>query len=149
MTLVTRIAFRTEMRAAAVALLEGYAQAASVKLQVYPGRPRSVNPPTAFVDLISEKFEYSNVSWRMRLCTVEVILLHGLFDSKEAVDQADAFSDAFLDYATDALHQAGGNTTLAVVEMTDDPTYVPDWQPPSEQRTYYATRISVEGRAGG
>jgi hypothetical protein len=146
---VTRIAFRTEMRAAVVTLLEGYAQAASVKLQVYPGRPRSVAPPTAFIDLITETYAYSNVTWRMRVCQVEVILLHGLFDSKEAVDQADAFSDAFLDYATDALHQAGGNTTLAIVEMTDDPTYVPDWQPPAEQRTYYATRITVEGHAGG
>ncbi len=147
--MVDRIAFRTEMRAAVVGLFETYASAASVALQVYPARPRSVNPPTAFIDLISETYSYSNVSWRMRVCTVEAILLHGLFDSKEAVDQADAFADAFLDAVTDALHAAGGNTTLAIVDITDDPTYVPDWQPPSEQRTYYATRIQVEGRAGG
>ena len=147
--MITLIPFRTAMRAAAVSLLEGYAQSAGVRLQVYPGRPRTVAAPSAFIDAISESYAYSNVRWRMRECLVEVVLLHGLFDSKEAVDQADAFADAFLDWCTDNLHEAGGNTTLAVREIADDPTYVPDWQPPAEQRTYYATRITLEGRAGG
>lgn len=146
---VTRIAFRTEMRAACVTLLEDYAEAMMTRLQVYPGRPRSINPPTAFVDSISEDYEYSNVSWRMRTATVDLIVLHGNFDSKEAVDQADAFADGFLDWATDHLHAAGANTVLGIVNVTDDPTYVPDWLVPAEQRTYYGTRISVEGRAGG
>lgn len=146
---VTRIAFRTEMRSAAMSMLTAFAADASIKLQIYRGRPRSVMPPCAFVDTISEDFEYSNVSWRMRTASLEVVVLHGLFDSGEAVDQADALADEFLDWVTDNLHAAGGNTTVAVRTVTDDPTYVPDWLPPDLQRTYYATRITLEGHAGG
>ena len=33
------------------------------------------------------------------------------------------------------------------IETTDVPDYVPDWMPPAEQRTYYASRIVLEGLA--
>lgn len=144
-----RIAFRTSVRAAAVTLLDDYKASASMVLQTYPARPRSINPPTAFVDSIRESFEYSNVTWRERTPTVEIVVLWGLFDSKEAVDQADEFADAFLDWVTDRYHAAGANTMVGVTSIEDEPTYVPDWQPPAEQRTYYATRITLEGFAGG
>ena len=148
---VTRVPFRTDCRAAAVTLLTEFAAQTSpaTKLQVYPGRPRSINPPTAFVDGIRESYSYTNVTWRLRTPTVEVIVLWGLFDSKVAVDQADAFADAFLDWVTDRYHAAGANTTIAISSIEDDPTYVPDWLPPAEQRTYFASRISLEGFAGG
>lgn len=149
--MVLRVAFRTDTRAAAVELLTDFAAQTSpvMTLQVYPGRPRSLNPPTAFVDAVRESYAYSNVTWRERTATLDLIVLWGLFDSKEAVDQADAFADAFLDWVTDRYHAAGANTTVAVTAIEDEPAYVNDWMPPSEQRTYFATRITLEGFAGG
>ncbi len=146
---VTRIAFRSAARAAAVTMLEAYAADEMVKLQVYPGRPRSINAPCAFVDKIRETFVYTNVTWRLRTPIVDIIILHGYFDSKEAVDQADAFGDGFLDWVTDNYHAAGANTMVGITAMEDDPNYVPDWMPPEQQRTYYATLVSLEGFAGG
>jgi hypothetical protein len=146
---VTRIPFRTQTRQAAVTLLTDFAKDVGLKLQIYPGRPRSINAPTAFVDSIRETYQYSNVTWRLRQPTLDIIILWGLFDSKEAVDQADQFADAFLDWVTDRYHAAGPNTIVGITEIVDDPTYVPDWQQPAEQRTYFATRVSLEGLAGG
>lgn len=139
--------FRADMRGAAVTLLEAYASSASVKLQVYPGRPRSINPPTAFVDRISEGLTYPGVTLTQRVPTVEVVVLHGLFDSKDAVEQGDAFVDGFLMYVATQYHAAGANTLIAGVSTSDDPNYIPDWLPPQEQRSYYATTISLEGFA--
>jgi len=65
------------------------------------------------------------------------------------VDQADVFADAFLDWVTDRYHAAGANTVIGITEIADDPTYVNDWQPPDQQRTYFGTRITLEGFAGG
>ena len=76
-----------------------------------------------------------------------MFVLHGLFDSKDAADQRDAFVDGFLDWAIDRYHAAGANTLVAVRAVQDLPNYVPDWLPPEEQRTYYATRLSLEGLA--
>jgi hypothetical protein len=45
------------------------------------------------------------------------------------------------------FHEAGANTLLALTEVEDVPVYVPDWLPPDRQRTYYATRIVLEGYA--
>lgn len=135
------------MRAAAVQLLTDYAADAGIKLQVYPGRPLSVFPPTAFVDLIRETITYPGITLRQRTPLVEVIVLHGLFDSKDATEQKDAFVDGFLDWVTDRYHAAGANTLIAAVSTEDVPAYVPDWQPPDVQRVYYATRIVLEGYA--
>jgi hypothetical protein len=146
---VTRIAFRSAIRSAAVDLITAYAADAGVKLQVYPGRPRTVAAPCAFVEVIRETFAYTNVSWRLRTPTLEIIVLHGAFDSKDAVEAADAFADGFLDWWTDRYHAAGGNTLTAITGIEDEPTYVPDWLPPNEQKTYYASRLTVEGIAGG
>lgn len=144
-----RVAFRSSVRAAAVSLLEAYKADSGRAMNVYPARPRSINAPHAFIDTISESFDYSNVTWRQRHPTVEVVVLWGLFDSKDAVDQADGFADEFLDWVTDRYHAAGANTLVEIREIEDEPTYVPDWLPPAEQRTYYATRLTLEGFAGG
>lgn len=135
------------MRAAAVTMLEAYAASASVKLQVYRARPRSINPPTAFVDRIHEAISDTGISLRQRTPTVEVIVIHGLFDSGDTVDQKDAFVDGFLDWVAVNYHAAGANTLIAGVATDDIPAYVPDWMPPHQQETYYATQISLEGYA--
>jgi hypothetical protein len=137
------------MRAAAVAFLTDYAASASVKMQVYPARPRSIAPPTGFVDLIREHIDYVGVTLRQRTPAADVIVVHGIFDSKEAADQKDAFVDGFLDWANTRYHQAGANTLIAVTDTEDLPNYVPEWMPPEKQLVYYATRITLEGLALG
>lgn len=144
-----RIPFTTAMREAAVTLLKEYAASVGVTLQVYRARPKTLMPPTGFVDRVSETFEYpSSVTWRQRTPRVEVIVLWGLFDSGDAVDQRDQFVDGFLDWVTDRVHAAGASTVLGIVSVDDIPDYVNDWMTPEAQRTYYATRFVLEGFAG-
>lgn len=141
----TRIPFQSLMRQASVAFLTDYKNDVGVRMQVYPGRPRSINPPTGFVDLIRERISYTGLN--QRIPQAEIIVIHGLFDSAEAVAQKDAFVDGFIDWSLDRLHQANANTLVAVVETTDVPDYVNDWMPPVEQKTFYASRITLEGLA--
>lgn len=140
---MARYAMQTAMRAAAVDFMTGYGTAASIRLQVYPARPASINPPTAFVDALRETITYTGLNQRHPMA--DVIVIHGLFDSKEAATQRDAFVDGFIDWAMDNVHGAGANTTIAVTEVEDIPDYIPDWLPPNIQRTYYASRITLEG----
>ena len=152
--MVTRVAFQAAMRGAAVEMLEAYKTASGIKLQVYPGRPSSLFPPSAFVDRLSEQTEYpGSVTWRQRTVRVEVLVVFGLFDSAAAVAQKDDFVDGFMDYATDHVHQAGANTVLALVAVDDEPAWSPDWRPANVTNgpnpTYYATRLTLEGFAGG
>lgn len=141
--------FRADLRAAAVTLLTDYAASANVKLQVYRARPASIQAPCAFVDNIREERVFTGPTLVQRTPTVEVIVLHGLFDSGEAVDQGDAFVDGFLAWV-DARHSAAGaDTLIGAVSTEDNPTYVPDWLPPERQRTYYGTQVDLEGFATG
>jgi len=138
--------FQADVRAAAVEVLVDYAANAGIKLQVYPARPRSIAPPTAFVDVIRESIDYVGITLRQRRATAEVIVIHGIFDSKEAADQKDAFADGFLDWVTADYHAAGANTLVAVTATEDVPDFVPNWlAPPAGTSVYYATRITVEG----
>jgi len=141
------VGFQEDVRAAAISLLEGHAQAASVKLNTYPGRPRSINPPHAFVDVMRETIVYTG-HMMSRTVQADVVLVYGTFDSGEAVAQKDEFVDGFIDYVRDNVHEAGAATTIGVVSTEDDPTFVPDWLARELQRTYYATRITLEGFAG-
>ena len=72
----------------------------------------------------------------------------GDFDSAVAVAQRDAFVDGFVLWVKEHIHEAGGNTLINVASIEDEPTYVPDWLPPEYQRTYYGTRITLEGYVG-
>lgn len=138
---------QADLRAAAAELLRDYAASAAIKLQVYPARPRSIFPPTAFVDVIRESVEYVGMTLRQRMPAVEVVVIHSDIDNKGAADQKDAFVDGFLDWVTERYHAAGENTLIAVTETEDLPNYVPDWMPPAEQLVYFATRIRLEGLA--
>lgn len=133
------------MRAAAIELVTDYAASASVKLQVYPGRPATIYPPTAFVDGIRETINYTGLN--QRVPTADVIVMFGLYDSAEAVAQKDAFVDGFVDWVFDRFHAAGANTLISVTEIEDLPSFVNEWVPPERQKTYYATRIALEGLA--
>lgn len=140
--------FQADVRAAAVTTLEAYATAASVALQVYPGRPRSLHPPTAFVDGMRETVVYVG-HMMQRTVQADIVVVHGSFDSADSAEQKDAFVDGYIDYVRDSgFHAAGANTTLGVVSTEDDPTFVPDWLERELQRTYFATRMTLEGYAG-
>ena len=140
-------------RAAAVSLLKAYAASAKVKLQVYPGRPSSLFPPTGFVDKMTESLVWTNTGWPQRTVTAEVVVVHGLFDSAEAVAQKDAFADGFVYWLADNFGAAGVNTLIELKAVEDDPAWTPDWRPANATNgpnpTYYATRITLEGFAGG
>ena len=138
--------FRADVRAAAVTLLTDYATGAGLRLQVYPARPRTITPPTAFIDNVREERTFTG-HLVQRTPTVELIVLHGLFDSKDAVEQGDAFVDGFLAFVDDRYHAAGAATLIGAVSTEDNPTYVPDWLPPEQQRTYYGTQVNLEGFA--
>jgi len=140
---VTQVAYR----AAAVDFMSRYAEDADIALQVYPGRPRTLYPPTAFVDGINETFTPFVGRFDQRTPIVRVIVLFGLFDSADAVQQKDEFVDGLVQWVIDRPHAAGGNTLIRVSETQDLPDYVPEWLPPEQQRTYYAVEISLEGFA--
>jgi hypothetical protein len=70
--------------------------------------------------------------------------MHGLFDHGDTADQRDAFVDAFLEWVRTRFHAAGANSLIAVTTVEDDPTYVPEWIPERDRKTYYATVISLE-----
>ena len=136
------------MRAAAVTLMSDYASDADIRLQVYPGRPKSINPPTGFVDAIRETLDHTT-GLTKRIPTADIVIVHAIFDSKEAADQKDAFMDGFIDWTETRFHAAGANTMLAVADTEDLPNYIPEWMEPARQLVYYATRITLEGYALG
>lgn len=147
--MVMRIAFQAAMRAAAITLLTDYKASTSGNLQIYPGRPASIYPPTAFPDAVNETTILTGPKMRQRTVRVELIVIHGLFDSAEAVAQKDIFVDGFMDWVTDRYHAAGAATLISQISSDDIPFYIPEWLPPDKQRAYYATQINLEGYANG
>lgn len=145
---VTRIALQTAMRAAAVTLLESFKTATSIDLQIYPARPRTLYPPTAFVDSLSEQLVLTGPFLRERTPTVSVVVIHGIFDTADTAAQRDAFVDGFVDWIADNYHAISAETGIGGrIAVNDIPNYVPDWIPPAEQKSYYATQLLVEGYA--
>lgn len=144
--------FQADVRSAATTTLKAYATAQSVTLQVYAGRPRSVTPPTAFVDAMRETIEYVG-HMMQRTVQADIVLIHGSFDSADSAAQKDEFVDGYIEYIRDpsiSLSAAGANTTLGVVSTEDDPTFTPDWlgRDNGGDRTYFASRITLEGYQG-
>ena len=127
--------------------MEDCAANASVRLQVYPGRPRSVAPPTGFVDSMGNTYSPTPGASHLytHTPTVELVFVWGTFDSKEAVDQRDAWVDAFHDWIRERRDAVSGASLIGPTELSDIPVFVPDWLPESEQRTYFATRLVLEG----
>lgn len=140
---------QADYRAAGVSLLEDCAANASVTMQVYRGRPASIYPPTGFIDAMGD--ELTAMPGASDLFThvpvVEILCLWGVMDSGEAVDQRDAFVDAFHDWIRTRHDEAGAATLVGPRSLVDVPSFIPDWLPEQQQRIYYATRIVLEGFA--
>jgi hypothetical protein len=144
---MARIAFQSRLRAACITLLDAYGTAVGINLQTYPGRPSTLYPPTAFVDRIDERIDYT-ASLRQRHPVAQVVVVWGLFDSAEAVAQRDAFVDGFLDTATEDPDAANVATLIELNQVQDEPVFNPDWGNEAQRNTsYYATRLFVEGLA--
>lgn len=139
--------FRVDLRIAICDLLRDYRASVSSTLAVYEGRPVSINAPHAFVDSVRENIEYVGPIRYQRELTLDLIFLHGLYDSKDAAMAVDTFVDGFLAYVVPQFHAAGANTLTEIVEVEDLPTYVPDWLPTERQKTYYGVRIALRGYA--
>jgi hypothetical protein len=134
------------MRAACVELMTDFVASGSTTMQVYPGRPKSIHPPTGFVDAIHETLDHST-NLTKRVPVADIVIVHAIFDSRDAADQKDAWTDGFIDWCEERFHAAGPNTMLGITDTADLPNYVPEWMPPDRQLVYYATRITVEGYA--
>jgi len=118
-------------------------------LQIYPGRPRTLVPPSIWQDRRRDTISFRgarDVNFMGHVLTTELVALHGLFDSAEAVAQRDAFVDAFTSYvrANRDTGLAGPNSVLLSMVVDDVPNYVPDWVPERDQLTYFATLITLE-----
>jgi hypothetical protein len=141
---------RVALRAACVDFLEDYkASLASPgnRMQIYPARPASIHPPTGFIDVLRDSIADVTFGWQ-RTPQAELVIIHALFDTKDAANQADIAVDGLLDWIFPRFHDAGANTTLGVRAVEDDPTYDPDWMPtPANgiRPVYFATRITLEG----
>lgn len=144
------MAIQAAYRAAAVSLLTDCAANANVRLQVYRARPLTLHPPTGFVDQMGDTntpFPATSTLYQHEPA-LEVVLVWGLFDSGEAVDQRDAWVDAFHDWVRARPHEAGANSLIGPRGLVDIPNFVPDWGNQAQQETsYYATRITLEGFA--
>jgi hypothetical protein len=142
---VTRIPVQTRARAAAVQLLTDFKADSGIGLQIYRARPGSIHPPTAFVDAMGESITYYAGFHHDREVRVELVVLHGRFDHGDTVDQRDAFVDAFHEWVLEHRDELDGRADFRVAGVDDEPSFVPDWLPPEVQRTYYGTRITLEG----
>ena len=137
--------FRTDLRAAAVTLLEGYRDANEGALkQIYPGRPLSIFAPCAFVDSISEPDITYTPAGMQRTPAVAIRLVQGNFDSADTVAGQDDLVDGFIEYVVTNRHAAGANTLSVIDSVDDDPGWVPEWLP-DPQRAYYSTVVTLRG----
>jgi hypothetical protein len=138
--------FRTDVRAAAVTLLEGYTAAnAGALKQIYPGRPLSIFTPCAFVDAINEPDINYTANLYQRSPQVVIRLVKGVFDSAEAVAGQDDLVDGFIEYVISNKHAAGAHTLVQITAVQDDPGWVPEWMDPSQQTAYFSTLVTLEG----
>lgn len=144
------MALQADYRAAAVTMLSGCATSANVDMQVYPARPMTLYPPTGFVsEMADDTSPFPGTSTLYQHTPkVEVVLVWGTFDSKEAATQRDAFVDAYHAWVRARPHEAGARTLIGPLSVNDIPVFNPDWGSQSQRETtYYATRIVLEGFA--
>lgn len=138
-----------QYRAAVVTLLTDCAADAGVQLQVHRARPRSLYPPTGFVDGMRtdlDPFPGTSTLYQHNR-RIDVLMIWGLFDAGEAVDQRDAWMDAFHAWSRVEPHAASAESLLGPLSYSDEPTFVPDWLPEAQQVPHFATRIVLEGFA--
>jgi hypothetical protein len=143
------VLLQRDYRTAAMELIGDYITSGAIApFQLYRGRPSAITPPTGFVDRMSDRLvDFIAPNIFQHSIGVQVVVLHGTFDSGNTVDQRDRFVDGFLDWVRTRFHAAGANTLLRIVSVDDEPDFIPEWLPPERRLTYYGTRITLEGDA--
>lgn len=134
------------------ATLQAFKADTGMRLQVYPGRPASLHLPSVWQDERRDDVEFSGVydyQAMQHTLEVDVIALHGTFDSADTVAQRDAFVDTFLSWLRENRKDglAGPNSVLSRLRLRDVPSYDPDWLPDRRDGTrqlYYATIFTLE-----
>jgi hypothetical protein len=147
---VSRIAFETTCRAGAVALVDGYRTAASLKLGlVSRARPARLTTPCVFIDSIAESTDTFTVLEAQRTVRVGIRVVWGVYDAGQTVDQRDKFVDGLYGHVMDNPDALGANTTCSWVSVADDETWTPDWldKPDQALQPMYSTLITLEGFA--
>lgn len=143
--MVTSVASAT-LTSSIMSALDAYRDSAGIRLTTYPGRPVTITPPHAWIDERHDQITSIVAGSAMdHTATVHVVVVHGTFDSKEAVDQRDAWVDGFNSYLRDSLRGrglAGGNSVLESWSVDDTPDYTPSWT--ETARAYYATVYRLE-----
>jgi len=129
--------------------LQAFKADSGLKLQIYPGRPASLHPPSIWQDERRDSVEFSGVhdfQAMQHTLEVDLVALHGIFDSGEAVAQRNAFVDAFVSWLRSHREDglAGANSVLERLSLRDNANYVPDWVPEAQQVPYYATTFTLE-----
>lgn len=138
---MSRIAVQTVVRTGTVKLLTDFRASLGSQLQIYRARPRQLKPPTAYVEGITETLADITIEERQRNPRVSIRCVWGRFDDGDAVDQRDAFVDAFLDFVVDRPHAFGPNTICSAVAVADAPAF--DF----EGESYLSSVIVLEGMA--
>lgn len=145
---MSRLALQTAVRAGTVDLLNGYRQAAGLRLAVYRARPAKLDGlPFAWVESIREDTTSFTREESQRVARVGVRVVWGQYDSGAAVDQRDRFVDGFYGHVMDNPHAFGGNAECVWVGTTDDEQWEPDWLPDDKVGRYFSTLVILEGAA--
>jgi len=129
--------------------LTDYKEDAELRLNVYSARPATITPPHAFIDRLRESMVH-DAGFQERTPLVDVIVVHGVFDSKDAAARRDAFVDGFIEWCAENPHMAGPNTVLGIVATEDDPNWVAEWlaAPGKALEQWYATTFTIQGYGG-
>lgn len=130
-------------------VLEAFKADSGLRLQLYPGRPVHLSPPSIWQDARRDTISFRGPrasGFMGHTMNTQLVALHGRFDAADTLAQRDAFVDAFLSFlrAGRDLGLAGPNSNTESVIIDDEPNYVANWVPPDEQVPYYATLITLE-----
>ena len=100
------------------------------------------------MDAINETVTYTGL--RVRIVTADIVVIHGLFDSKDTTAQKDAFVDAFMDMGDRlAARQRQRRHRPGDGHRGRSRTTSPIGCHPRSSGRYYATHITYEGHTQG
>lgn len=144
---MSRLPLQTNVRAGAVALVQGYRDASGVKLnQVYRARPMQIKAPSAFVESIGEETTQFTATEAQRVVRAAVRFVWGVYDAGPTVDARDIFIDGFYGHVMDNPDAFGANAECDWVGTADAEQWSPPWLP-EDLSVYFSTLVTLEGRA--
>jgi hypothetical protein len=134
--------FRADMRAAGLALLNGFRTATGLIRQEYDAIPRSFKAPLGFVGDFAEPAISHTMSLRTRTPQMEIVLVVGVYDNAEAAHLQDQIVQGFMDYVSNRPHQVSGATLIQPISTRDTTLTLGVGE---RAANYRATVVTVEG----